>query len=167
MLDGLATLYSKNKSFKRLLWKLYRCKCADFTFIITFFYYRRFCKSTEYRLKIKQQKYRHCGTGTFFQSTDGTGTKKVPRYSTRYCPLMSTMLYNDMTLASFCATDETRRTKKVITGNHFSCSSLCTPSLLFQASWAFHLNSRLMSVIVASSSLMLSLIRGGHNFVNR
>ena len=34
-----------------------------------------------------------------------------------------------------CARDESRRTKKVITGNHFSCTTLCTPSLLFQASW--------------------------------
>ena len=29
--------------------------------------------------------YRHCGTGTFFQSTDGTGTKKVPRYRPPMC----------------------------------------------------------------------------------
>ena len=39
-----------------------------------------------------------------------------------------------LTLASFCAPDESRM-KKVITGNHFSCTTLRTPSLLFQASW--------------------------------
>ena len=50
-------------------------------FSLLFFYYRRFCKSTEYHLNIEKQKYRHCGTGTFFQSTDGTGTKKVTQYS--------------------------------------------------------------------------------------
>ena len=40
-----------------------------------------------------------------------------------------------LTLANFCAPDESGRTKKVITGKHFSCTTLCTPSLLFQASW--------------------------------
>ena len=59
-----------------------RSSCTNFSF----FYYIRFCESTEYRLKIEKQKYQHCGTGIFFHSTEGTGTgtKKVPRY----CPPM-------------------------------------------------------------------------------
>ena len=40
-----------------------------------------------------------------------------------------------LTLARFCAPDESRRTKKVITGNYFSCTTWRTPSLFFQASW--------------------------------
>ena len=40
-----------------------------------------------------------------------------------------------LTLASFCASDESKRAKKVFTGHHFLCTMLCTPSLLFQASW--------------------------------
>ena len=48
---------------------------------------------------------------------------------------LHTALQLSLTLASFRAPDESRRTKKVITGNHFSCTTLCTPSWLFQASW--------------------------------
>ena len=35
-------------------------------FFIIIFYYRTFCKSTKYRLKIEKQKYPHCSIGPFF-----------------------------------------------------------------------------------------------------
>ena len=50
------------------------------------------------------------------------------------------------------------------TGNHFLCTTLCTLSLFFRL-LGFHLNSRLMSVIVASSSPTLSLMLLFSNFI--
>ena len=54
-----------------------------------------------------------------------------------------------LTLASFCAPDESRRTKRVITVTIFRALRCVHPRCFFRF-LEFHLNSRLMSVIVAS-----------------
>ena len=68
-LDGMAVLYLKTNLSNDCCG---RCSCANF------FYIKDFAKVPSLEIKVA---YRHCGTGTFFQSTDGTsaGTKKVPR----------------------------------------------------------------------------------------